>query len=82
MKLDYVERSRIDARCEDAAAYEVVEYQMVITHMVDGAIKKTKSGLVYRLADGRDVHWVNTALFQIVESGKLIQRANVNENRL
>ena len=54
----------------------------MITHMADGAIKTTKSGLVYRLADGRDVHWVNTALFQIVESGKLIQRAGVVENRL
>ncbi len=82
MKLDYVERSRIAARCEEATDYEVVEYQMVITHMVDGAIKKTKSGLVYRLADGRDVHRVTTALFQIVESGKLIQRASVSENRL
>jgi hypothetical protein len=82
MQLDYVERSRIAARCEDATEYEVVEYQMVITHMVDGAIKKTRSGLVYRLADGRDVHRVTTALFQIVESGKLIQRASVSENRL
>jgi hypothetical protein len=82
MQLDYVERNRIAALCEEANEYEVVEYQMVITHMVDGAIKKTKSGLVYRLADGRDVHRVTTALFQIVESGKLIQRASVTENRL
>ena len=82
MRLDYVERDRIHAHCEDAAAYEIVEYQLVVTHMIDGTIKKIKSGLVYRLADGRDVHWVNTALFQIVDNGKLIQRASVTESRL
>ncbi|MDP2354782.1 MAG: hypothetical protein Q8M31_01815 [Beijerinckiaceae bacterium] len=82
MKLEYLERCRIEAACEDSVAYVVVEYQMVVTHMMGCFIKRTKSGLVYRLDDGRDVHWVTSALFQIVDNGKLIQRSDVLENRL
>lgn len=82
MELHYIERCRIDAHCEDAISYQIVEYQLVVTHVVDSAKRKSKSGLVYRLADGRDVHWVNSVLFQIVESGKLIQRSAVKENHL
>jgi hypothetical protein len=82
VELHYIERCRIDAHCEDAVSYEVVEYQLVVTHVVDSSRRKSKSGLVYRLADGRDVHWVNNALFQIVESGKLLQRSAVNEKHL
>ncbi len=82
MKLDLIERDRIAAHCEDALPYEVVEYQLVVTHILDSSVRKVKSGLVYQLADGREVHWVNSALFQIVESGKLIQRSDIKENRL
>ncbi len=82
MGLEFLERCRIAAQCEDAVAYVVVEYQMVVTHVIDCAVKRTKSGMVYRLADGRDVHWVTTALFQIVDTGKLIQRCDVVEDRL
>ena len=82
MGLEFLERCRIAAQCEDDVAYVVVEYQMVVTHVIDCAVKRTKSGMVYRLADGRDVHWVTTALFQIVDTGKLIQRCDVVEDRL
>jgi hypothetical protein len=82
MGLEFLERSRIAAKCEDAVSYVVVEYQMIVTHVIDCAIKRTKSGMVYRLADGRDVHRVTSALFQIVDNGKLIQRTDVAENRL
>lgn len=74
MKVELVEQGRIPAQGEDAAQYEVVEYQLVITHVMDSAVRRTKSGHVYRLADGRDVHWVNTVMFQIVDTGKLITR--------
>lgn len=74
MNVEMVEQNRIRARGEDAAHYEVVEYQLVITHVIDSAVRRTKSGHVYRLVDGRDVHWVNTVTFQIVETGKLITR--------
>lgn len=74
MAIDLVERGRIKARGEDATIYDVVEYQLVITSQIDCAVKTTKSGVVYRLDDGREVHRATGTLFHVVASGQLIER--------
>jgi hypothetical protein len=74
LAIELVERSRIKARGADATIYEVIEYQMVITSTIDCAVKTTKSGLVYKLDDGRDVHRATARLFHVVDSDLLIER--------
>lgn len=76
MAIELVERRRVQARGEVATIYEVVEYQLVIKTVIDSRIRTTKSGYVYRLADGRDVDWVNSVMFQIVDTRQIITRCD------
>lgn len=76
MAIELVERKRVKARGEDATIYEVVEYQLVIKTAIDSRIRTTKSGYVYRLADGRDVDWVNSVMFQIPDTRQIITRCD------
>ena len=85
MDTQYIETDRLPAHDEDGGVYEVVEYQIVITLTIDSARRKTRGGLVYRLADGRDVTRVNSMYFYIKEEDQIIKmgrRANASTSGL
>ena len=52
--------------------YEVVEYQVVIRHVIDARVRTARGGLVHQLVDGRSVSFVAELTFWLPDAERIL----------
>lgn len=72
LETELVERNHFKVRDQAGMVLNVVEYQILTRVVIDSSIRTTKGGMVYRLADGRDVQLLSETTFQVTGSDNIV----------
>ena len=74
LETELVERNHFKVRDQAGMVLNVVEYQILTRVVIDSSIRTTKGGMVYRLADGRDVLLLSETTFQVTGSDNIVTK--------
>jgi hypothetical protein len=59
--------------------YEVVEYQVVIRHVIDARLRTARGGIVHQLPDGRSVSLVAESTYWLPDAGRILTEVSSSD---